>query len=100
MFRVRIQIVSLCVSENQERGVVFVYATVRGGLIQDSEETHSLAFTQTHTQTLTYKLYCSSICVPPAGQFESVGHCSGGSKQNAEWLFSGWSDSSGAQILH
>lgn len=27
-----------------------------------------------HTQTLAYRLFCSSICVPLAVQFEGVGH--------------------------
>ncbi len=29
----------------------------------------------TNTQTLAYRLFCSSICVPLAVQFEGVGHC-------------------------
>lgn len=77
MFRARIQIVSRCASANQERGVCVCVCVqlLWGGLIQDWEETHTCIHTQTHTQTATYRLYCRSICVPLALQFEGVGHC-------------------------
>lgn len=80
MFRARIQIVSLCVSENQERGVCLcVCETIGGGLIQDSKATHM--HSHTNTQTLRYRLYCSSICEAPAVQFDP--------EQSAGCLFSG-----------
>lgn len=91
MFRAKIQIVSLCVSENQERGVCFGVWLCEAVSFKTAK-THTCI----HTQMLTYRLYCSSICLPLSVQFEGVGHCFGRPKQNAGWLFSGWSDNSGA----
>lgn len=93
VFRVRIQIVSLCASENQERGVCLCVRDLCEAVSFKTAKRHTCI----HTQALTYRLFCGSICVPLAVQFEGVGHCS---KQNAGWLVSGWSDSHGAQILN
>lgn len=90
MFRARIQIVSLCVSENQERGGCL-------WLCEAVSFKTAKSHTCIHTQTPTFRLYCSSICLPLAVQFEGVDHCYGRPKQNAGWLFSGWSDNSGTQ---
>lgn len=84
VFRARIQIVSLCVFENQERGVCLC-VRLRGGPVHFVKR-HTCMQTQ-DTHTLTYRLYCSSICVPLAEQFEGVGHRYVGPKQHAGWLF-------------
>lgn len=73
MFRARIQTVSLCVSEKPRKGRVFVCVC----LCDCVRRSHSRQWKDTciHTQTLAYRLFCSSICVPLAVQFEGVAHC-------------------------